>query len=83
MLNISKLISEYGRGELLDKSGNNDLHEAKLLTLNINKAKSRLDWHPRLNINQCISLVVDWYKRYKSENVYELCIEEINQFLKS
>ena len=79
----SKLISEYGRGELLDKSGNNDLHEAKLLTLNINKAKSRLDWHPRLNINQCISLVVDWYKRYKSENVYELCIEEINQFLKS
>lgn len=79
----SKLISEYGRGALIDKSGNDALHEAKLLKLNINKAKTRLGWHPRLNIDQCISLVVDWYKRYKNENVYELCIEEINQFLKS
>ncbi len=78
-----KLVSEYGRGVLIDKSDINAPHEAKLLTLNINKAKTRLGWLPRLNINQCISLVVDWYKRYNEGDVYELCIEEINEFLKS
>ena len=26
-------------------------------------------------------LVVDWYKRYQTEDVYELCVEEINKFL--
>ena len=49
--------------------------------LNINKAKSRLGWYPRMNMQQCIELVVDWYKRYQTEDVYELCVEEINKFI--
>ena len=28
-----------------------------------------------------MNLVADWYKRYKSEDVYSLCIEEIQKFL--
>ena len=51
--------------------------------LNINKAKSRLGWSPRLNAKQTAVLTADWYKRYKTENVYDLCIEEINSFLKN
>ena len=49
--------------------------------LDINKAKIHLGWKPRLNMQQCITLVADWYKRYKTDNVYNLCIEEINKFL--
>jgi len=60
----------------------NALHEAKLLMLNINKAKTRLGWNPRLNAKESIALTSDWYKRYKTEDVYSLCIEEINSFLK-
>ena len=52
-----------------------------LTLLNINKAKNRLGWKPRLNMQQCMALVVDWYKRYKSMNVYQLCIEEIEKFI--
>ena len=29
----------------------------------------------------CISLVADWYKRYKTEDVYNLCVEEINKYI--
>ncbi len=76
------LVNHYDYGELRDVSDPNALHEAKLLMLNINKAKTRLGWRPRLNMDSCIALVADWYKRYKTGDVYSLCIEEINQFLK-
>lgn len=75
------LINDYGKGELKDVSAPNALHEAKLLMLDITKAHVRLGWQPRMNISQCIKLVADWYKRYKTESVYSLCVEEIEKFL--
>ena len=77
----SEVIKNYGFGELKDSSDPNAVHEANLLMLNINKAKNRLGWYPRMNMQQCIELVVDWYKRYQTEDVYELCVEEINKFI--
>lgn len=77
----SEVIKNYGSGELKDSSNPYAVHEANLLLLNINKAKSRLGWYPRMNMQQCIELVVDWYKRYHTEDVYELCVEEINKFI--
>lgn len=77
----SEVIKNYGKGELKDSSNPNAVHEANLLMLNINKAKSRLGWYPRMNMQQCMELVVDWYKRYQTEDVYVLCVEEINKFL--
>lgn len=77
----SEVIKNYGSGELKDSSDPNAVHEANLLMLNINKAKSRLGWYPRMNMHQCMKLVVDWYKRYQTEDVYKLCVEEINKFI--
>lgn len=77
----SKVIGRYGKGELRDLSDPNALHEANLLMLDISKAKFKLGWEPRMNLDQCMELTVDWYKRYKSEDVYSLCIEQINKYL--
>ena len=77
----TKLVQSFGRGELKDVSDPSALHEAKLLMLDINKAKTRLGWKPRLDALQTIDLVADWYKRYLTENVYTLCINEIHTFL--
>lgn len=77
----SEVIKNYGCGELKDSSDPNAVHEANLLMLNIKKAKSRLGWKPSMNMQQCIQLVVDWYKRYKNEDVYALCVEEIGKYL--
>lgn len=77
----SAMIENYGRGELKDVSDPNALHEANLLMLNINKVKTRLGWKPRMNAKSCAVLTSDWYKRYQQENVYDLCVEEIEKFL--
>ena len=65
-----------------DLSAPDALHEAKLLMLDISKAKFQLGWEPRMNILQCIALTVDWYKKYKVENVYQLCVEHLERYLK-
>lgn len=77
----TELIKNFGRGELKDCSNPNAVHEAKLLMLNIAKAKKRLGWKPRLDMQKCLSLVADWYKRYRTMDVYQLCVEEINKFV--
>lgn len=76
----SKIVENFGKGELNDVSDPNSLHEANLLMLDISKAKFRLDWEPRMNIEQCIIMTADWYKRYQEDNVYNLCVEQIKQY---
>ena len=77
----SMIIKYYGKGELKDVSGPNALHEANLLMLDISKAHALLGWQPRTNIDQCCQLTADWYKRYQTEDVYNLCYEQIHTFL--
>ena len=75
------LTNYYGRGELKDVSDPNALHEANLLMLDISKAKFQLGWEPRMNIEQCMCLVADWYKNYIKEDVYQLCVKQIESYL--
>lgn len=77
-----EVVKEYRSGDLKDLSDPNALHEAKLLMLDISKAKFQLGWEPRMNIHQCIALTVDWYKRYRDMNVYELCVEQIRKYIR-
>ncbi len=76
-----KIIGYYGLGELKDISDPKALHEANLLLLNIDKAKDRLAWRPRMNIENTLKLTVDWYKNYHVTPVYDLCVGQIRQYL--
>ncbi|GHV63810.1 CDP-glucose 4,6-dehydratase [Bacteroidia bacterium] len=72
-----------GNGELKDISAPDSektKHEANLLLLDISKAKMELGWEPKMNIEQCIEMTVEWYKRYKEGNVYSLCVEQIRKY---
>ncbi|MBO4232623.1 MAG: CDP-glucose 4,6-dehydratase [Bacteroidales bacterium] len=75
------LIQNYGSGTLQDASDPNAVHEANLLMLDISKARFRLNWHPRLNLAQTAALTADWYLRYRNEDVYNLCVKQIEQYL--
>lgn len=77
----SKVIQYYGKGTLKDISNPHDLHEANLLMLNIHKAKSELGWQPRMNIDETVKMTVDWYRNYPNQNVYQLCLKQIQQYM--
>lgn len=78
----SRVVDNYGRGLLRDLSDPNALHEAKLLMLDISKAKFRLGWEPRMDIDRTVALTVDWYRRYTAEPVYTLCTSQIKEYIK-
>ncbi len=74
------VINNYERGELKDVSDPYAVHEAKLLALDISKARFKLGWVPTLNIDETIKYTVDWYKAYCNTEVYELCKQQITDF---
>ena len=74
------LTKEMGKGMLQDQTESDAPHEANLLMLDITKAKSRLGWYPTMTTAEAIALTADWYKRYEKEDVYGLCVEEIEKF---
>lgn len=55
--------------------------EANLLFLGTTKAKVRLNWEGKLNIDETLVLTGDWYKRYKNEDVFSLCNEQIKYYM--
>lgn len=76
-----KIIKYYGSGKLEDKSKKDELHEAKLLALDITKARFNLGWKPRWDIDKAIEKTVEWYKKYNNEDVYRLCVKQIKEFI--
>ena len=75
---VNKVIKYYGSGNIdIDVLGNYN-HEANLLNLDISKSFFELKWRPKLNIEETISLTVDWYKNYKfTHDMYEFCVNQI------
>ena len=73
---LSPITNHY----LKDLSNPNDLHEAKLLMLDISKAKFELGWQPKMNISETVAMTINWYKRYKSEDVFDLCLAQIIRY---
>ncbi len=56
-------------------------HEAKLLFLNIEKAKKELNWKPKLNIDEALKNTIDWYESfYNNKNIEEFTTQQINNY---
>ena len=59
-------------------------HEAALLSLDISKSVSRLNWKPKLNLEDTLDWTINWYQSFfdKSYDLEKLTNEQINQFQK-
>jgi len=76
------VVQNYGKGTVVDKSDPNALHEANLLALDTTKAKIELQWTPKWGIEKTVEKTVEWYKKYTTEDVYQLCVKQINEYTK-
>jgi len=79
---IQLFINQYGTGRICDVSHQEKVHEAGLLNLDISKAIYELNWKPALNLVETVKLTVDWYKEYRSSNVFDLCNKQIECYCK-
>jgi CDP-glucose 4,6-dehydratase len=76
---VKTAIQHWGGGEWKDASTPGQLHEAGLLKLDINRAKKKLGWKPKLNSEQAIKWTIDWYKQ-PLENQAEYTLKQIRDY---
>ncbi len=80
---IELLIKKYGSGSWKNLYNENEnKKESVLLSLDCTKAKHELKWEPLLTPEQTMQFIVDWYKNYKTTNVYELSKKQIDDFVR-
>lgn len=60
------IVAAYGQGEVEIDPVGATLHEAKLLMLSNDKAKTLLDWRPRWSFAETVATTVDWYRSVQS-----------------
>ena len=78
----NEVVRRYGKGNIIDRSNPNDLHEANLLMLDINKARFFLEWIPKIDFHKAIQLTTNWYVvQNNNQNMYELCVNQIKEYL--
>lgn len=75
------LVEIYGKGNVVVQKYDN-LHEANLLMLNIEKAKERLNWEPTYTAKQAVAETVSWYKHFytKDTDMYQFTLKQIENY---
>lgn len=58
------------------------VHEANLLMLDCSKAKRRLSWKPKTNLETAIRMTGEWYEAaFKKKDMQEFSLNQIREFL--
>ena len=84
VINLVEEVLKHWQGEWKDLEDQSSPHEAKLLSLDIEKAIYKLKWKPLWGFEECIEKTINWYyKFYKNQSPYQLCQNDIDDFLQS
>lgn len=61
-----------------------NFYESKLLKLNSQKAKKKINWSNKLSFNQTVKMTADWYKNYylKKMNMFNFSSSQILEYEK-
>lgn len=78
---VEQMVKEWGGGASWQLDGGNHPHEASYLKLDTSKARSRLGWHPRLNLAQALESITTWHRAWIAKgDMRGLCLEQIQQY---
>jgi CDP-glucose 4,6-dehydratase len=63
---VEQMATLWGEGASWHRDSGDHPHEAHYLKLDISKARSRLNWHPVLRLNESLALIIEWSRQYKA-----------------
>jgi CDP-glucose 4,6-dehydratase len=59
----------------------NAVHEAHFLKLDITKAVTQLNWHPKLDLDTTIQWIINWYQAWMNqEDLHEFTLQQIKHY---
>ena len=78
---VERLTSQWGDGARWSLDGGEHPHEATFLKLDCSKARARLGWRPRWDLNHTLDSIVAWYKAAaRNEDVKAVTLAQIDQY---
>ncbi len=78
---VNKMTGQWGDGAMWKMDDREHPHEAHYLKLDCSKAKSRLNWRPRWNIEQALEQIIAWYRAYLAgDNMREITLKQIEDY---
>jgi CDP-glucose 4,6-dehydratase len=79
---VELIIQDWGSGNYFVSTKTEKPHEAKLLALDISKAKLNLGWNPQWDFPTTIQQTVKWYKGFcNKDNLSNICLNQIDSFM--
>jgi CDP-glucose 4,6-dehydratase len=81
---VKKVCEKWGEKATYKTDQRQHPHEANYLKLNCSKAKARLGWYPKWNLEKAIDKVIEWTLAYKEhKDVKKVCLKQIEEYSKS
>lgn len=78
---VTQLVQKWQRGATWELHGGEQPHEANFLKLDISKAAHRLNWHPVMQLDQALGLIVDWAQaQLHGDNLRTLTLAQIQTY---
>lgn len=75
------LVAAWGQGASWTRDDSSSVHEARLLRLDSSKARTQLDWKPRLDIDSALRWTVDWYRAcHTGHDMNAFTLKQINDY---
>lgn len=80
---VDKMAQLWGQGASWETDLSVQPHEAYFLKLDISKAKHRLNWHPKLNLEAALAMIVEWERaRLAGLDMKNVTIAQIKNYEK-
>jgi CDP-glucose 4,6-dehydratase len=81
---VQKMCKCWGEGAVYEVDGGIHPHEAHYLKLDCSKAKMRLNWVPKWNLEYTIEKIIDWMQAYnEKKDMQKVCLQQIAEYTKS
>jgi len=78
---VERLIQLWGEEASWVQDPGCHPHEARYLQLDCSKARTRLGWRPRTDVDQALRWVVDWYKAFRAgRDPRAVTLEQVAEF---
>ncbi len=78
---VKNLCKKFGETASYSIDGDSHPHEAHFLKLDCTKAKTKLNWFPKWNLEKALNKIVDWTKVYQEKkDIRTICLKQINEY---
>jgi CDP-glucose 4,6-dehydratase len=78
---VEQLAAQWGEGASWQLDSNPQPHEAHYLKLDCSKARAKLGWHPRWDLQTTLESIIRWHKQAPSgDNMQMVSLRQIAEY---